>query len=120
MTLHFENDTQLEEWALRWLQRVRPERFRNAAIDLLLREGYSVLRTEDRQEWLAPEAVRERWAPHLSPAAFWKRLHHPSAPLFALKHRCDRRVSKIFPTPELIAWLSRPKHAGKRHALVSA
>lgn len=84
----------------------------NFAIQYLHRRGFAITKPQLVEKYTANE-LRERYAPHLSPAAFHQRLHHPDCPLYASENGAHGRTVRITPTPALIHFLGLPKAPGK-------
>lgn len=121
MTQTFDNDSQATMWARQWLEeRADKDEARNFAIDLLIREGYGVQRPCEREEWLTPKELHARFAPHLSSAAFWYRLHPREGsrrpPFFLARCGESGRIIEVQPNPVLIDYLARPAAPGRRAA----
>lgn len=119
MTVHFDNDSQATLWARQWLEdRADKDEARNFAIVLLIRDGYGVVRPCEREEWLTPKELQAQFAPHLSSAAFWYRLHPREGaappPFFLARRGPTGRIVEVQPNPVLIDYLAQPARPGRR------
>jgi hypothetical protein len=88
---------------------------RNWAVDLLRAGGFRVELACVVEPLVTPAELRRLHAPHLGGTAMCNRLTAADCPPFEARRGPSGRIIKLRASPELVAWVSRPLEAGKRH-----